>query len=235
MANPAATPPAGGATLRAHDLTAGYARPVLRGLNFALRAGACTGLVGANGAGKSTLVTTLVGLLKPHGGRIDYTGRLGYMPQNAAVDWDFPATVADLVLMGRVGHYRWWPGRRDRAQVRQAMELTGISALADVSISDLSGGQRQRALLARTLAVEPDLLILDEPFAGVDQASQEAISEVLRGLEHTTILLVHHNLAEVAALCDDVILLGRGGILGAGPTPDTLTNEAITRLYGLPA
>ena len=218
-------------SLSVSHLTAGYHAPVLQDISFRLTPGVITGLVGANGAGKSTLIKTVVGLIPPLGGEVSTSGRLAYMPQHADLDWDFPATVSDLVLMGRVGHYRWWPSRADKSLVVSALQRVGLADLADRPISDLSGGQRQRVLLARCLAAEPEILILDEPFAGVDQASQATIVDVLGSLTGVTMLLVHHNLTEVAEYCQEVILLGHGGILGNGPTRATLTPDSIMRLY----
>ena len=160
------------------------------------------------------------------------------MPQQAALDWSFPAVVEDLAIMGLSAQLPWyrWPGKEEKAAAYRALERTGAANLAKRPIVALSGGQRQRVLLARTLATDPDLLILDEPFAGVDAVSQDAIVSVLRDLRDSgvTVLLVHHNLAEVADYCDDVILLGTGRIISSGPTQQTLTDTAISQLFSLP-
>lgn len=220
---------------------------VLSGISTHVRRGRITGLVGANGSGKSTLVKTAVGLVRAEPGAqvlfdsqsLDaFRRRLGYMPQQADLDWSFPAIVEDLALMGLSARLPWyrWPGKAEKQAAHRALERTGAADLARRPIAALSGGQRQRVLLARTLATEPDLLILDEPFAGVDAASQDAIVAVLRELRDSgvTVLLVHHNLAEVATYCDDVILLGPEGIIASGPTAETLTDSAISQLFSLP-
>ncbi|WP_448856400.1 metal ABC transporter ATP-binding protein [Corynebacterium camporealensis] len=220
-------------------LTVRYGKnTVLDDLSVTFRDGAITGLIGANGAGKSTLVKAAVGLIDAPGATIEHAAPLGYMPQHSAVDWDFPATLSDVALMGRTTHLRWWqwPGKHDKAIARRALNRVGLAHKATDPISALSGGQRQRTLLARALAVEPRLLILDEPFAGVDRLSQDTIIEVLRELNAagTTIVLVHHNLAEVAALCDDVVLLGPEGIIAVGPTETTLSDDTVAQLFSLP-
>ncbi|WP_296202303.1 metal ABC transporter ATP-binding protein [uncultured Corynebacterium sp.] len=237
------------AMLRVSHLTAGYGRhAILEDASFALRRGAITGLVGANGAGKSTLVKTLTGLIKPlaadelsfDGQSLDhFRQRLGYMPQHTDVDWQFPATVADVVRMGRLPRLRWWqwPGRADREAATKALHETGMDSHARMPIGQLSGGQRQRTLLARTLVNEPDLLILDEPFAGVDAASQDAIMSIIRARrdDGAAVLLVHHNLAEVTHYCDDVVALGHGRVLATGPVAEALQDSVVNEMFGLPA
>ena len=220
---------------------------VLEGISAHVRRGTITGLVGANGSGKSTLVKAAVGLVRPEPGAHvlfdaqpleKFRHRLGYMPQQADLDWSFPVIVEDLALMGLSAQLPWyrWPGKAEKEAAHRALERTGAADLARRPISALSGGQRQRVLLARTLATEPDLLILDEPFAGVDAASQDAIVAVLRELRDNgvTVLLVHHNLAEVATYGVDVILLGPDGIIASCPTDETLTDSAISQLFSLP-
>lgn len=230
------------------NLSVSYgANRVLESISTRVEQGQITGLVGANGSGKSTLVKATVGLVRAEpGARItfdsqpleDFRHRLGYMPQQAALDWSFPAVVEDIAIMGLSARLPWyrWPGKEEKAAAHRALERTGAADLAKRPISALSGGQRQRVLLARTLAAEPEVLILDEPFAGVDAASQDAIVTVLQRLRDNgvTVLLVHHNLAEVAEYCDDVILLGAHGIISSGPTAETLTDGAITQLFTLP-
>lgn len=225
--------------IRLAGLTVAYGyTPVLEDVAITFRNGAMTGLIGANGAGKSTLIKAAVGLLPAPGAQIDIDGTVGYMPQHADIDWDFPATLIDVALMGRTPHLRWWqwPSRNDKQIADHMLERVGLADKRNDPISALSGGQRQRTLLARTLACEPDILILDEPFAGVDQQSQATITTILRELrdQGTTIILVHHDLAEVAELCDDVVLVANRKILAAGPTETTLTESAISELFSLP-
>lgn len=235
--------------LSVRNLTAGYPRtPVLHDASFTLTPATITGLVGANGSGKSTLVRTLVGLLPPLTcGSMTFDGvdlahfrqRLGYMPQHANIDWSYPANPFDVTLMGRTAGLRWWqwPSRADKDATHAALARTGMQAHAQLPISALSGGQRQRVLLARTLVSAPELIILDEPFAGVDAASQRAIMDVLKELRDNgvTILLVHHNLAEVADFCDEVLMVGRGRLIAAGPTEQVLTESAIADMFSLPS
>ena len=224
--------------IRTRDVSAGYGkRTVLQGVSLDIRPGSFTGLIGANGSGKSTLVKAIVGRI-PSTGAIEVDGCLGYMPQQADIDWDFPATLFDVALFGRIAHLPWWrwPGTKDKAAARRALERVGLADLANRPISALSGGQRQRTLLARTLAGDPDVIILDEPFAGVDAASQATIVEVLHELNAAgrTIVLVHHDLAEVAAYCSDVVLLAGGTVMASGPTQETLTDANIATLFSLP-
>ncbi|VEI13982.1 metal ABC transporter ATP-binding protein [Trueperella bialowiezensis] len=176
-----------------------------------------TGVIGPNGSGKSTFLKALVGLV-PSTGEITTSGVLGYMPQSASVDWDFPVTVYDVVAMGTYQDLGWFArlGGKHKARVEAALADVGMSQFASRPIGALSGGQRQRVFLARALAQQPDVLLLDEPFAGVDVASQEAIEKVLRQLTDTTIVLVHHDLADVAELCDNVVLLDDGALVHAG-------------------
>ena len=161
--------------------------------------------------------------------------RVGYMPQSASVDWDFPATVRDVVTMGTYGSLGWFrrPGRTQRATADAAMAQTGVTDLADRQIGALSGGQRQRVFLARTLAQQPDLLMMDEPFAGIDAASESAILEALEQLPDVSIMIVHHNLATVRELCDDVIILKEGRLVAAGPVADALTEENLQAAYDI--
>ncbi|MDY3126873.1 MAG: ABC transporter ATP-binding protein [Corynebacterium sp.] len=196
-------------SLSVKDLTAGYRSPIVVGANFTIAAGHITGIIGPNGAGKSTVLKTLVGQLPVLRGTIHVQGQLGYMPQRAELDWDFPATVFDMVIMGRAPSLRWWQwySRADREATWDALRHVGLDDKADVEIAHLSGGQRQRAILARTLVSSPDIVLLDEPFAGIDAPSQSAIEEILRELasRNVAIGLVHHNLDDVARLCDSVV------------------------------
>ena len=214
---------------------------VLREVTLDLPQGVVLGVIGPNGAGKSTLLKAVVGLLKPAKGTVACFGqplhkvrrRVGYMRQASSVDWDFPTTVSDVVLMGTYGGLGWFrrPGTKERDVAAAAL---GIPHLAHRPISQLSGGERQRTFLARLLAQEPDLLLLDEPFAGVDAASQETITNVLHGLrdEGRTVVIVHHDLATVPTLCDWTCLLNRT-VMGFGPTKEVFTDEMVKQAYGL--
>ena len=217
---------------------------VLREVTLDLPQGVVLGVIGPNGAGKSTLLKAVVGLLKPAKGTVACFGqplqkvrrRVGYMRQASSVDWDFPTTVSDVVLMGTYGGLGWFrrPGTKERDVAVAALKRVGIPHLAHRPISQLSGGERQRTFLARLLAQQPDLLLLDEPFAGVDAASQDAITSVLHELrdEGRTVVIVHHDLATVPTLCDWTCLLNRT-VMGFGPTKDVFTDEMVKQAYGL--
>lgn len=230
--------------IEAVGLSAAYrSRPVLRGVDLTVPQGVVMGVVGPNGSGKSTLIKAMLGLVPTRGGRTRFFGlpldkvrrRVGYMPQHTSVDWDFPVTVQDVVLMGTYGQLGWLrrPGRRHRAQAVAAMDRTGITDLADRQIGQLSGGQRQRVFLARTLAQEPDLYFMDEPFQGVDAFSQQAIVGVLHRLraEGATVVLVHHDLATVPEYCDQVTFLNRGTVVGTGDVDTHFTGDLIRSTY----
>ena len=217
---------------------------VLREVTLDLPQGVVMGIVGPNGAGKSTLLKAVVGLLKPTRGTVSCFGqplpkvrrRVGYMRQASSVDWDFPTTVSDVVLMGTYGGLGWFrrPGAKERDVAAAALRRVGIPHLAHRPINQLSGGERQRTFLARLLAQQSDLLLLDEPFAGVDAASQETITRVLHGLrdEGRTVVIVHHDLATVPTLCDWTCLLNRT-VMGFGPTKEVFTDEMVKQAYGL--
>lgn len=233
-----------GPALELRSITVAYRTdPVLRAVNLSVPAGVVLGVVGPNGAGKSTLLKAALGLVPTLLGEAQFFGKplaqvrreVAYMPQAAAVDWDFPATAADVVLMGTYGELRWFarPGAKQRARAAAALEAVGLSHRADSPIGELSGGQRQRVFLARALAQDPQLLLMDEPFAGVDAASQEAIVTVLHQLraEGKTVALVHHDLATVTQYCDHVLLLN-GSVIAAGPVAEVFTAENVSRTYG---
>ena len=233
-----------GPALELRNITVAYRTDqVLRAVDLTVPAGVVLGVVGPNGAGKSTLLKAALGLVPTLLGEAQFFGKtlaqvrreVAYMPQAAAVDWDFPATAADVVLMGTYGELRWFarPGAKQRARAAAALEAVGLSHRADSPIGELSGGQRQRVFLARALAQDPQLLLMDEPFAGVDAASQEAIVTVLHQLraEGKTVALVHHDLATVTQYCDHVLLLN-GSVIAAGPVAEVFTAENISRTYG---
>ena len=202
-----------------------------------------TAIVGPNGAGKSTLIRAALGLIPAISGRVRFFGRtldearmrVGYLPQRASVDWDFPASALDVVCMARYPRMRWWGPvpRRHRDAAREALAQVGLSDLADRQIGRLSGGQQQRVFLARALAQDADLYLMDEPFAAVDAATESAIVGVLRGLAATGrhVVAVHHDLATVPDYFSHVLLLN-GRAIAAGPVASTFTPEAIAATYG---
>ena len=239
VTSPAPTAPA----VEITGLTVDYrSRRALHDVSATVPAGRVTGVIGPNGSGKSTMLKAMLGLV-PADGETTFFGlplsrarnRVGYMPQSASVDWDFPATVRDVVTMGTYGSLGWFrrPGRTQRATADAAMAQTGVTDLADRQIGALSGGQRQRVFLARTLAQQPDLLLMDEPFAGIDAASESAILDALARLPDASIMIVHHNLATVRKLCDHVIVLKEGRLVAAEPVAEALTEENLQAAYGI--
>ena len=232
------------AALALHAISAGYGdAPAIEAVGASFPQGTMTAIVGPNGAGKSTLVKTVVGALAPAAGRIEVFGkplalarhRLAYVPQRASVDWDFPIRVIDVVLMGlwrELGLF----GRvaaRHRARATECLALVGMEDFAHRQIGQLSGGQQQRVFLARALAQGADLYLLDEPFAGVDAATEAAIVAVLHRLraEGRTLVAVHHDLATVTEYFDRVLILNRR-LVAEGPVARAFTNAALATAYG---
>jgi ABC-type Mn2+/Zn2+ transport system ATPase subunit len=237
-------PPALAAPLVAEDVWAGYGdRTVLSGVSFALRPATLTGLIGPNGSGKSTLIKVILGLLKPWRGGVrvfgeqvsEVRGRVGYMPQIELVDWAFPVTVHDLVTLGRYGRLRRLrpPSAADRAAVREALERVNLWDLRRRQIGELSGGQQRRLLLARALARSAELLLLDEPLAGLDIGAQEDLERLLRDLVDggSTLLVATHDLHHVAHSYDDVLCLN-GEVIAHGPPSEALTEDVLQRTFG---
>lgn len=217
-------------------------KPVLNKIDFQCPRGVIMGIVGPNGAGKSTLMKALVGLMPAIHGSVEFFGksfkavrhRVGYMPQQNSVDWDFPTTVFDVVMMGTYGGLGWFrrPGTTERDRTRRALEQVGILDLADRQIGELSGGQRQRTFLARALVQDPEIYFMDEPLQGVDAKSERAIIEVMRSLKQQgkTIVIVHHDLATVREYCDWVTLLN-GKVVASGPVELAFTEENVRTTY----
>ena len=233
-----------GASLRFSGVTAGYrGTPVLTHVDLDLPAGQRLVLVGPNGAGKSTLIKAVLGLAQVLGGTASVLGRApaqargltGYVPQLDTLDAGFPVTAAQVVLMGRYRRMGWWRPTRaaDRRIAREALDRVGLADRAGRPFGVLSGGQRQRVLLARALAAEPRLLLLDEPFNGVDAISQEAIVAVLRELTAagTALVLSTHDLTVARDLADQVCLLN-GRQWAVGPPGEILTAGPLRRTYG---
>nr|WP_228046378.1 metal ABC transporter ATP-binding protein [Saccharopolyspora sp. HNM0983] len=203
------------------------------------------GLLGVNGSGKSTLFKTLTGLVRADSGSIRLLDReprrarkdglIAYVPQSEAVDWTFPVTVTEVVMMGRYGHLgpTRSPRRADRDAVAAALERVGLAEQAHASIGALSGGQRKRAFVARGIAQQARLVLLDEPFAGVDKRSEAMISGVLRELrdEGRTVVISTHDLASVPALCDEAVLLHQR-VVAHGPVDEVLAPEVLARTFG---
>jgi manganese/iron transport system ATP-binding protein len=233
-----------GAALRYAGVSAGYhGTPVLTHVDLELRPGQRLALVGPNGAGKSTLIRSVLGLAQILGGSATVLGRspgaarglTGYVPQNDVPDAGFPVSARQVVMMGRYRRIGWWrPARSaDRRAVAEALERVGLADRAGHRFGTLSGGQRQRVLLARAIVTEPRLLLLDEPFNGVDAVSQEAIVRVLRELTGAgaALVLSTHDLTVARELADLVCLLN-GRQWAVGPPAGTLTAEPLRRTYG---
>ncbi len=225
-------------------MTVAYDRkPVLWDVDYDAPANRLIGIVGPNGAGKSTLIKACLGLVPRASGQVEFWGepygrarpRIGYVPQRESVDWDFPVSALDVVCMGRYRRIGWFRpvSRADKRAGLACLERVGMAELAGRQISRLSGGQQQRVFLARALAQEADLYFMDEPFAGVDAATERAIVEVLRDLRQSgkTVLAVHHDLQTVGEYFDDVMLLNMR-VVAAGPVERVFTKENLHKTYG---
>ena len=226
-------------------MTVAYHRkPVLWDIDYdAPRGGALIGIVGPNGAGKSTLIKAALGLIPLISGRVAIFGqpvkkqrrRIGYVPQRETVDWDFPVNVLDVVAMGRYRKIGWFKpvSRSHKDKALECLDRVGMGAFASRQISQISGGQQQRVFLARALAQEADVYFMDEPFVGVDAATETAIVDLLRDLREQgkTCLVVHHDLHTVREYFDHLILLN-GRIVASGPTEDIFTDENLRATYG---
>jgi len=231
------------AAVTLEDVTAGYnGHIVIEGITARIAAGERVAVVGPNGAGKSTLFKAIVGLLPLLRGHVcfqgecaDPGGRLAYVPQRESIDWSFPVTVADVVMMGRFGRLGWFrnPGPKDRAIVMRSLEQVGMAEYAGVQIGELSGGQQQRVFLARALAQEADIFLLDEPFTGVDTTTQTAIMAVLDDLQRDgkTVIVATHDLNSVFQHFDCVLALNHH-LIAYGPPEEIFTPEVLAATYG---
>ena len=230
--------------LEVHDVTVAYhRRPVLWDIDLAIPEGKLVGVVGPNGAGKTTLIKAAMGLVPLASGKVEIYGRpyqdqrrlVGYVPQRESVDWDFPITVRDVVLMGTYGRLGWLrrPGREERQTADECLDQVGMLALAKRQIRQLSGGQQQRVFLARALAQNARIYFMDEPFSGVDVATETSIVALLQSLRSAgkTVLVVHHDLQTVPEYFDYVILLNMR-LIACGPTEATFTNDNLQATYG---
>ena len=230
--------------LEIHDLTVAYTkRPVLYGIDLEVPQGSIVGVVGPNGAGKSTLIKAIMGLLPVASGWVEVFGepfkkavtRVGYVPQRESVDWDFPVNALDVVLMGRYGRLGPFkrPNKSDKNIAMACLEKVRMAPYAERQISNLSGGQQQRVFLARALAQESDLYLMDEPFVGVDAATESAIIEILRELQTQgkTLIVVHHDLTTAPDYFDRILLLNMR-VVAYGNTKDVFTFENLQDAYG---
>ena len=230
--------------LEVRRLTVSYgSHPVLWDVDASFPAGSLSAIVGPNGAGKSTLLRAALGLVPSDGGEALIEGRpapsarrsVAYVPQRDAVDWDFPITVREVVEMGRYGATGWFRRvpRSERAVVDEALERVGMAPYATRQIGELSGGQLQRVFLARALAQQAPVLLMDEPFAGVDARTEAAVLELLRALraEGRSVVVVHHDLGTVRAWFDWALLLNVRAV-ASGPVDEVIVPETLSRAYG---
>jgi len=226
------------------NLTVGYdKKPVLWNINLSLPKGVLVGIIGPNGAGKSTLIKTIMNLVSPQSGYVKLFGKdlrevrnkISYVPQRESVDWDFPASVFDIVLMGRyakIGLFKK-ANEQDKKIAHEALEMVGMLPFKNRQIAQLSGGQQQRVFLARALAQKADLYFMDEPFVGVDAATEQSIVDLLRLMrqEGKTVIVVHHDLISARKYFDWAVLINKR-LVHAGPTETTMTKEKLFETYG---
>jgi manganese/zinc/iron transport system ATP- binding protein len=230
--------------LSVYDLTVAYhLRPVLWEITVDIPKGQLVGIVGPNGAGKSTLFKAVMDLVPWASGRVAVFGktyrqqrhRVGYVPQRESVDWDFPIDALDVVTMGLYGRIGWFRRvtRRHRQRALEALDRVGMADFSRRQISQLSGGQQQRTFLARALVQDADLYLMDEPFAGVDAATEQAVVELLRDLKSRgkTVVVIHHDLQSVAEYFDYLVLLNMR-IVAHGPASAVFTEENLQKTYG---
>ena len=230
--------------IQIHDMTIAYQKkPVLWDVELDVPEGKLVGIIGPNGAGKSTMIKAIMELVPKASGWVKIYGKpygdmrkmIGYVPQRESVDWDFPISALDVVLMGRYGQVGWVrrPNKKDRRLSMEALDKVGMSEFSGRQISQLSGGQQQRVFLARALVQDARIYMMDEPFAGVDAATERAIIEILVTLreEGKTILVVHHDLQTVTEYFDWVIMLNMR-VVASGPTSEVFTEEKLQKTYG---
>ncbi len=227
-----------------HQLTVNYEKTsALWEINLSIPEGSLTGIIGPNGAGKSTLLKALLGIVRPLAGSVHFWGKpfkkvkekIAYVPQKGSIDWEFPITVLDVVLMGRYGKLKGlkWYRKADKEAALTILRRLDMASLADRQISALSGGQQQRLFIARALLQGAEILLLDEPFAGVDKVTEQVIMTLLQTLrdEGKTILVVHHDLKTATTYFDQALLLNTS-VVAFGEVEEVLTPENLARAYG---
>jgi ABC-type Mn2+/Zn2+ transport system ATPase subunit len=231
--------------LTVEDLSAGYVgnREAMSAISFDVQRGERVGVLGPNGAGKSTLFKAVVGLIPHHTGHISIHGEdcrtshnmVGYVPQHEEIDWRFPVTVRDVVMMGRLRQIGWfrWPGRHDWEAVDATLERVGMRQYRSRQIGQLSGGQKRRVFIARALAQATDVLLLDEPFSGVDANAESEIMELLDLLraEQVSVIVATHDMHMAGRAFDRLLLLNRT-VIAYGPPDEVFTPETLGRAYG---
>lgn len=237
--------PGAGISLRHLSVTYPNGFTAVRDASFDLDPGTICALVGVNGSGKSTIFKAIMGFVRPSSGEVRICGLpayealnrniVAYVPQSEDVDWNFPILVEDVVMMGRYGHMNFLriPSRADRRKVDEALERVGMADYRDRQIGELSGGQKKRVFLARALAQEGRIILLDEPFTGVDVKTETAIVGLMRELRDSghLMLVSTHNLGSVPDFCDEVVLLNRT-VLAAGPTAEVFTQKNLELAFG---
>jgi manganese/iron transport system ATP-binding protein/manganese/zinc/iron transport system ATP- binding protein len=231
------------AAITVSNLTVSYGpKPALLDVSLTIPKGLLVGVIGPNGAGKSTLIKAILGLIKKDMGMVSIQGvpaekakgLVAYVPQRGAVDWDFPIRVKEVAMMGRYGHIAWYrdPSPEDWRIVDEALAMVRMSDLKERQIGQLSGGQQQRVFMARALAQGADILLLDEPFAGVDAATERAILDVLENAKASgrTLVVVHHDLATAGEYFDRLILI-KQRLYAYGPPATVLREDLLSRVY----
>lgn len=228
-----------------NDLTVAYNyKPVLWDIDLVIPEGVLMAVVGPNGAGKSTLIKSILGIVKPLAGSVQVFGKpydkqrekVAYVPQKGTVDWDFPTTALDVVMMGTYGSLGWIkrPGAKEKKASLEALEQMGMLSFRDRQISQLSGGQQQRIFLSRALVQNADIYFMDEPFQGVDATTEKAIVKILKTLSKAgkTVVVVHHDLQTVPEYFDWVTFLNVKKI-ATGPIKDIFNDDNLTKTYGI--
>lgn len=232
--------------IKVEDLSVAYdIKPVLWDIDLSFPRGKISAIVGPNGAGKSTLLKSILGFLKPLSGKVEFfidkpsslkqvRKNIAYVPQSGSVDWDFPATVEDVVLMGTYGSLGWFkrPSSKEREEALKTLERVGLLSLASRQISQLSGGQQQRVFLARALVQKADIYFMDEPLKGVDVHSEKVIISLLKDLKSQgkTVIVVHHDLSTVREYFDFIALINLR-VIAFGEIGDTFTEENLRKTY----
>ncbi|WP_430403958.1 metal ABC transporter ATP-binding protein [Fluviicola sp.] len=213
-------------------------------ISLSISSGKITGIIGPNGSGKSSLLKGILGIIPIKKGEVTFFGeslekyrsKIAYVPQRESIDWDFPITVEEVVAMGRIIPKKWWARTTltDKEIVKETLKKVQLSEFSDRQIGQLSGGQQQRVFLARALAQEAELIVMDEPFVGIDMASQNSILSIVQKLRDSgkTVVIVHHDLSVVAQYFDDVILLNKK-LIANGPIDEILKSENIEKAYGM--
>lgn len=227
--------------LEIHDLTVAYdSKPVLWDIDLQIPKGTLSAIIGPNGAGKTTLMKAILKLLKPISGKISFPaltqGNIAYVPQSESVDWDFPATVLEVVTMGRYGHLGWlkYPGKKERNMALEMLQAVGMEEFSNRQINQLSGGQKQRVFLARALIQDAELYLMDEPFKGVDVQTEKAIISLLKDLQtrEKTVIVVHHDLQTVREYFDWVTLINRE-VIANGTESEVFHKNNLKKTYGM--